>query len=311
MALPVNGFYAHGKLLLTGEYFVLDGATALALPTRQGQRLDVMPTTAEGKQLAWTSYDADGTSWFDAVFSAANFEILHASNQIVADTLRQLLRAARQLNPAFLALPSGWQVSTRLEFPRLWGLGSSSTLVWNLANWAGVDAYQLLERTFGGSGYDLACAGVEGAIVFQRKQGEPTFHRVDFSPPFREKLFFVYLGRKQNSRAGIARYREQVLEESKLIRHVSQLTEAIVRAGSLSIFEKLLTEHEALVSTALDLPTAKSLYFNDFEGAVKSLGAWGGDFVLVTNPFDTAGELIKYLSSREFTTAVAYGAMVL
>jgi len=30
-------FYSNGKLLITGEYLVLDGAKALALPTKYGQ----------------------------------------------------------------------------------------------------------------------------------------------------------------------------------------------------------------------------------------------------------------------------------
>ena len=36
-----QSFYAHGKLLITSEYLVLDGAEALALPTVYGQSLEV------------------------------------------------------------------------------------------------------------------------------------------------------------------------------------------------------------------------------------------------------------------------------
>jgi mevalonate kinase len=38
-------FYSHGKLLITSEYAVLDGAKALALPTRLGQKLSVSKNT--------------------------------------------------------------------------------------------------------------------------------------------------------------------------------------------------------------------------------------------------------------------------
>ncbi|MEM0993828.1 MAG: GHMP kinase, partial [Bacteroidota bacterium] len=41
MAQPTS-YYAHGKLLLTGEYAVLDGAVALAVPSKLGQRLDIV-----------------------------------------------------------------------------------------------------------------------------------------------------------------------------------------------------------------------------------------------------------------------------
>jgi mevalonate kinase len=50
-------FYAPGKLLITGEYAVLDGAWALALPTRLGQTLTVTPTQIQNNKPAvyWQS----------------------------------------------------------------------------------------------------------------------------------------------------------------------------------------------------------------------------------------------------------------
>ena len=41
MQTKTQTFYGHGKLLLTGEYAVLDGAKALSIPTRFGQSLEV------------------------------------------------------------------------------------------------------------------------------------------------------------------------------------------------------------------------------------------------------------------------------
>ena len=38
-ALGFHNFYSPGKLMLTGEYLVLDGASSLALPTMLGQSL--------------------------------------------------------------------------------------------------------------------------------------------------------------------------------------------------------------------------------------------------------------------------------
>ena len=34
-------YYGHGKLLIAGEYYLLDGARGLALPTKLGQRMEV------------------------------------------------------------------------------------------------------------------------------------------------------------------------------------------------------------------------------------------------------------------------------
>lgn len=56
-------FYSNGKLLITGEYLVLDGAKAFALPTKFGQNIVIENT--ENKIIHWKSIDADGTIWFE------------------------------------------------------------------------------------------------------------------------------------------------------------------------------------------------------------------------------------------------------
>ena len=58
-------FYSNGKLLVTGEYVVLDGALALAIPTKFGQTMKVAPTT--GNVIHWKSYDADGSFKGDVI----------------------------------------------------------------------------------------------------------------------------------------------------------------------------------------------------------------------------------------------------
>ena len=81
-------FHAHGKLLLTAEYFVLDGATALALPVRLGQKLEIgnrrfTPVNWEIGKLGfhWRSLDEQGACWFEAKFDPKNFAgLLEALN---------------------------------------------------------------------------------------------------------------------------------------------------------------------------------------------------------------------------------------
>ena len=41
-------FYSNGKLLLSGEYLILDGATGIALPTTFGQEMCVKKLDREG-----------------------------------------------------------------------------------------------------------------------------------------------------------------------------------------------------------------------------------------------------------------------
>jgi hypothetical protein len=51
----------------------------------------------------------------------------------------------------------GYNITTHLNFPKKWGLGTSSTLINNIAQWLQIDAFTLLNNSFGGSGYDIAC----------------------------------------------------------------------------------------------------------------------------------------------------------
>lgn len=308
---PTSTFYAHGKLLLTGEYFVLDGAEALALPTKQGQTLEIFANESAKPTLFWESFDADGTCWWRGAFDFENFDLSENLDPATGERLQQLLRAIRGQKPDFLKNAPGLHIVTRLEFSRRWGLGTSSTLIYNLAKWAEVDAFRLLADTFGGSGYDIACAGAAQATLFQKVDGVPVWKEVDFNPPFGESLFFVYLGQKQNSREGIARYREKAQNSPDLITAISQLTVRILKAKTLAEFENLLFEHEQIIAGVLQLPRAKTLHFSDFPGEVKSLGAWGGDFVLATNPFESAAELQQYFQQKGFPTVVPYREMVL
>ncbi len=45
-------------------------------------------------------------------------------------------------------------------------------------------------------------------------------------------------------------------------------------------FEELLILHEKLISKAIGISPIQERLFSDYKGVIKSLGAWGGDFVL-------------------------------
>jgi len=300
--------YGHGKLLLTGEYFVLDGAEALAVPTKLGQHFSVEDKTGS-PSLSWKSYDERGYPWLEATFYKPTFSILHGKSEATR-FLQKILIETRKLNSDFLTKNCLTEIKTNLEFPRKWGLGSSSTLIHCLAAFAEIDEFELLKNTFGGSGYDLACAGTDVPILYQKKNRKPTWQPCNFKPKFADRLFFVYLGKKQNSREGIKRYREKIANQNQLIDEITDLTQAFLKAKNLSDLEQIIREHEQLVSSTLELPRAKDLYFKDFEGEVKSLGAWGGDFVLVTNPFDTIEQLKEYFEKKEFETVLGYVEMI-
>ncbi len=310
-------FHAHGKLLLTAEYFVLDGALALALPVKLGQSLELRFTSDDLRLLHWRSLDDEGTCWFEAKFSPENFDALEATDPTIAERLQKILQEARNLNPAFLHDPDcGLRtVNCGLTFPRLWGLGTSSTLIHLVSQWAEVDPFELSARSFGGSGYDIACAGSDGPILYKLENGQPRSERCDFYPNFHNSLYFIYLGKKQDSREGIRNYR-LTIDDLRLTRlpalvaKVSDLTGRFLAAQTLAEFEDLIQQHEALVAETIGLPRAKSLFFNDFWGEVKSLGAWGGDFVLATSD-RPAEETRRYFNEKGFEVFLPFDELIL
>jgi mevalonate kinase len=299
-------FYSNGKLLITGEYTVLDGAKALALPTKAGQSLEVEATA--GRLISWTSYDADSTVWLTAKISidAVKNNIQNGSSA-EADTLVKILHHAHLANPEVLNTSSGFDVTTKLTFPRHWGLGTSSTLINNIAQWFNIDAYRLLANSFGGSGYDIACAQHNTPVIYSRDNGTPVVSPVTFNPAFADKLWFVYLNQKQNSRDAIAAYRERRSDIKAVIPRIDALTNDVLFAGDLTSLASALEKHEDLMSGMLGIAPVQRRLFPDFKGIVKSLGAWGGDFVLAVaeeNP-------IEYFNAKGYETVIAYHDMIL
>lgn len=306
-------FYSNGKLLLAGEYFVLDGAKSLAVPTTCGQDLTVEPI--KESQLIWQSFTNTGACWLEVIFDLPRLRLVSADfeatkdggNDTLAENLRTILIETQKLNPAFLSLENGFLVKTNLTFPKNWGLGTSSTLINNIANWANVNPYQLLENTFGGSGYDIACAQNNTPILYTRNGINPLVEKVAFNPNFKNQLYFVYLNKKQNSRAGIKRYRALKGTLTSEVQQISILSELFLTGDNLKDFEKLMLEHEQLVSRIIQLQPIQKELFSDYFGQTKSLGAWGGDFILATGNDDTP----SYFKQKGFETVIPYQDLIL
>lgn len=299
-------FYSNGKLLITGEYTVLDGAKALALPTVFGQSLSVKQNNNE--IVSWRSFDSNGTVWIevDLSFEEIKNNSLYSENPI-ENRLAEILLEAFRLQPDFLAEKKGYQIETRLSFPREWGLGTSSTLINNLATWLNINPYKLLKNTFNGSGYDIACAQNNSPILYHLNNDEPIAESIDFYPQFHHNLYFVYLNRKQNSKAAIASYYNKQPQLKNTIKSINEITSQILKVKELSQFAYLLEKHEVIMSDVLEMETVKERFFNDFKGVIKSLGAWGGDFVLAVckdNP-------TAYFKQKGFEVVIPYSKMIL
>ena len=299
-------FYSNGKLLLTGEYVVLDGALALALPTQFGQYLQVNP--GEQKQIHWKSYDADKTVWFEDVLTFKDIIAKKdfGKEQGVKNTLIDILHQAYLQNPDFLNNAEGYFITTELTFPRLWGLGTSSTLINNIAQWLAIDAFELLHKSFGGSGYDIACAQNDTPITYRLNRQTPEVTPVSFKPEFVSQLYFVYLNQKQSSKTAISNYYNKQPRIEKTATEITSLTNSILQAKTLSEFSYLLEKHEVLLSDVLETATVKELLFEDFSGTLKSLGAWGGDFVLAVSEKDPT----NYFKEKGYPTVLTYAEMI-
>ena len=299
-------FYSNGKLLISGEYVVLDGALAFALPTQFGQSLQV--EQIDEPVLYWTSYDVDGQVWMNE-----KVDLLHVVQETNLEggayllTLVHVLRVAHRLNPSILEQSGGFKVESRLTFPRLWGLGTSSTWINNVAQWFEINPYQLLQESFGGSGYDIACAQYKSALLYERTSPvQPYVELVDFQPTFAQYIYFVYLNQKQSSKEAIAAYRAKKGSIGHQAQRITEISKALANATTVDVFQTLLREHEAILSAILGVQPIQEHLFPDFKGVIKSLGAWGGDFVMaVTTENPTA-----YFKEKGYTTLISYDEMI-
>ena len=319
----IQQYNSHGKFLLTGEYLVLKGALALALPLKFGQSLAAETLDSNENRLSWIAYRPEG-KWFSVTLNRDNLVNFSTNDPDKALRLSEILQAVKQLNPkAFEG--NDLRFTTRLDFDPNWGLGSSSTLIASLARWANVNPYELLKLTFGGSGYDIACASAEGPIYYQlagldgfvprndAKQEPkltPLVDPVVFNPPFADHLFFVYQGQKQSSSKEIKAFLAKVHPDDlqKDIEAVSEISRAVPKCQNIGEFSMLMQCHERIIARCIcQEPVQKR--FPDFEGTLKSLGAWGGDFILAATEWDES-QVRAYFKTKGLEVIFGYKDIV-
>ena len=282
--MPTNSqktYFSNGKLLLSGEYAVLDGATAFALPVNFGQTLeikDIIPTNI----LHWEAY-VNNKLWFFAEIDTETFTIIKTNIKSVAELLKKIIIAGIELNNKFKNKLKS-KIITNLNFNRNWGLGSSSTLISNIAYWADIDPFNLFNSVFDGSGYDIAAARTSKPFLYYSKQENQHFVKeVSFNNNFLESIYFIYLGNKQNSNESILNYKKGRKFSRQQINEISEISESMVKSKDLYNFEMLINNHEKIISNIINETPIRNKYFSDFEGSIKSLGAWGGDFIMAVS----------------------------
>ena len=292
-------FHSNGKLLISGEYLVLDGALSLALPCKFGQYLNF--TEDSNGTLEWISKDMNDIIWFTAYFEAKTLKVLKTSNYNTVKWVKKILEFCNKNSLTNKSLQG--KIECKLEFPNNWGLGSSSTLLNNLASLYEVNPYDLHFSTTNGSGYDIACAGSNSALTYQVIENIPQVKKMDWSPVFKDEILFIFLKKKQKSNLEVKRFKE-LKKDPDLISRISSITKEIIYSKTIEEFEHLLDEHEAITGQYIQSETVKSKYFSDYEGSVKSLGAWGGDFVLATRKNK------NYFLDKGFDTILSFSEII-
>ena len=295
----MKSFHSNGKLLISGEYLVIDGALSLALPCKYGQSLNF--TKESNGTLEWISKDVNDTIWFTAYFEAKTLKVLKTSNYNTVKWIKKILEFCNKNSHKNKNLQG--KIECKLEFPNNWGLGSSSTLLNNLASLYEINPYDLHFSTTNGSGYDIACAGSNSALIYQVLENIPDVKKIHWSPIFKDEILFIFLKKKQKSNLEVKRFRE-LRKDPDLINRISSITKEIIQSKTIEEFECFLDEHEAITGQHIQSETVKSRYFSDYEGSVKSLGAWGGDFVLATRKNK------NYFFKKGFDTILSYSEII-
>lgn len=296
-------FYSNGKLLITGEYVILDGAVSLAVPSLLGQSLEIINN--ESKHIKWFSKNSDGRVWFQCTIRIENLKVETTSSDEISNKLIEIIKVIREVNPNFLN-KSGSNITSKLTFNKDWGLGSSSTLISNLSQFAEIDPYELNNRIFNGSGYDIACAKSKSPLLYRLIKNERDIEKVSFRPIFHEKIYFVYLNTKQNSLTEIRKYKN-LNPSNTLISEVSDITKKLLKSSDLKNFNDLIHSHEKVISKLISKQPIKQELFKDFRGEIKSLGAWGGDFIMASCDEDPS----SYFRNKGFNTILKYSDLLI
>lgn len=301
----IKEFYSKGKLLITGEYFVLDGAMALAFPCKFGQSLTCSPSELPG--ITWQSLNNKNLLWYEDHFYIDEiFAHPQEFPSSTRETLQKLLYYAAQLNPKHFQNIKV-NCKSKLDFPNNWGLGSSSTLINNIATWAQVDAFKLLELGFGGSGYDIAAAQAKTPFLYSNSP-QPRSKEVKLKWNFTDSIFFVHQNKKQDSKLGIQSYQNQKKQKEcvNYTHKINQITKEIIEVEDVTSFSKLLQLHEEIISDFLEIPRLQTEVFQDYPHIIKSLGAWGGDFFLAVGNQENQ----NYFREKGYDTILTYQEMV-
>jgi mevalonate kinase len=251
------------KLLLFGEYSILNGGCGLTVPIKYTQRMTTKENENKGIRWFTKSINVDYLTNSDFIKKVETYLISNNINNI--------------------------DIYTKLDYPINWGLGSSAGTIVNLCNIFKLNRMHFYKCVENGSGYDVLCIDRKCPTIYQ--DGSITETR--YIPKFKDNLYFVYLGNKSNTANAILESKK----DKTITREIDNIIQEVLNCNNLQYFNLLIREHETMVSKLANQQKAKDRLFKDYFGEVKSLGAWGGDFVLATSNRNKT-ETFKYFERK-------------
>ena len=282
-------FFAPGKILLAGEYAVLLGLEAHAVPVKQGQWMEFFAYNTPENQaptVHFKALDEHGESWIENTYDLDS-EVWRDTPAPELDAFDKVLQF---VSADFWESQTSYRIETRLEFGRETGLGSSSTFIALMAQCFRLDPQKLQEHIFAGSGYDVAVACLGKPLSFWRNEKGAHYRQWSLPATLTEDWSVVFLGHKVNSRHSAAEIIEnlkEVLAEPFYKQQFERVLRIVRDAETTASVEAALEMYQLLLAQLVNMDTP----YKQFglkpvkQGLCKWLGAWGGDMLLVNNTF--------------------------
>ncbi len=294
-------YWIPGKLMLAGEYAVLKGATALSVPTKYGQTFCFSPqeegctvSTKFREELVFQGcFDGNGKVVATSDESKGNF---------ISSVLKAIYDLTRKDLPAF-------NLMIQSDFPLEWGLGSSSAFLTGMSRYLHIDVMELNEHLGHSSGYDVATQWHQQPILYKRMNEKPQILPVSLDYAFANSLYFVWTGKKRSTAESVKQHKHK-LNRNDLVRSIDPFVTQMAFATTLDGFANALQAHESFMSQILAEATLKDKVSHLSDIPVKSLGAWGGDFILLVWQKDPH-ELKQLIEEAGFDTLIPWKDMVL
>ncbi len=279
--------------MLFGEYAVLAGAWACALPVKFRQNFEVSVNEGQG-HVRWQSFDYEGKEWMNC-----QFRIHDEPSELLAvlRPLQQMLRYISIKRPDLCGEEKDLHVRIKASFRKEWGLGSSSALIANMARWSETNPFDLMDVSFPGSGYDVATAFQDQALLYRLNESERVFEHLSYLPDFLLDYRVVFLGKKVNSRESVSETKDRIPELNKYVQILDKCALNALNAADMATFNGEMRTYEQILADELQITPTGAL-FPEYPGFMKSLGAWGGDALLaeyIPDVFEqTFGQLVSF-----------------